>query len=805
MTREVTIRINAQDNASPVFKKIGGEATAATATIEQSNQRAARSYDDLQKRAAAVGAGLGTVIGGLALAGKAAVDHERQIDALNRVYGESSRQILDFTRALQESTNFSDEQARQAALTASTLQRSYGLATEAVEKLIERSADLAAVYGITLEDAVSRTSAAVRGEAEAAELLGITLNDNYVAAQAAARGLTGWSTSMTDAERAAFRYTLLLEQTASLQGAAADQASGARGAIIDLMHSVQDAGVAFGKWTGPMGEALSTLSSMALVLPVVAGGVGRLAGAVGGGSTLGALSLLVGSGIYAYNLNQQGSSTESATAGVLADVAGFLKKYTPGSYGDALFEDIRQQFIGIINENDFSKAARAVLLQPNESNPDILYRRLEYLFGLAPGQMTPEQVRKMIENQAKLYGYQSVGQYILETASNNANFVQDPTTGRIIPRDVYWETQYQRTKARSKDIANAATTYVGTPTTDMLARAAVPPVPNYSGSPGDSGLSAAAGFTPHFVTEAEELKKYREELQKTYGAYAGMIEGMNSAHDAQTAFAATQNILIEQQSVYSGQQSEYQGQLNALEAAYDVLQKRQAEGVQLTEEEQALLDNYPELYGRLEGGVEDAIVAQGLLAAQYAENMKRGDELNRTLENNTEATGDLVRIVEDLILSLDGIPDEVKTGILLERADESIADLINYYNWLNSIPGNVTTVVETIFVQGSGGVAGHQRGAMHGTTVAYADGGTVYGPILPAFANGGTWALVGERGPELVWLSRGDQVVNTEATRARLTDRRPGGGFVNNGVLFVTENTPDLHAAMMGSVLAGAR
>ena len=89
-----------------------------------------------------------------------------------------------------------------------------------VEILIARSADLASSLGIGLVDAVQRTSSAIRGEAESAEVLGLSLSDTVLATEAAARGLDGWRTTMTEAEKAQFRFTLFLEQSTHAQGAA---------------------------------------------------------------------------------------------------------------------------------------------------------------------------------------------------------------------------------------------------------------------------------------------------------------------------------------------------------------------------------------------------------------------------------------------------------------------------------------------------------------------------------------------------------------------------------------------------------
>jgi hypothetical protein len=85
----------------------------------------------------------------------------------------------------------------------------------------------------------------------------------------------------------------------------------------------------------------------------------------------------------------------------------------------------------------------------------------------------------------------------------------------------------------------------------------------------------------------------------------------------------------------------------------------------------------------------------------------------------------LTRTIQHMILAMDGVPAEVKTEILLERADESVGDLITYYNWLNSIPGNVVTTIETRYVVRGADGSVHYRGSGSylGGVVGYAGGG----------------------------------------------------------------------------------
>mgnify|MGYP001591454672 CR=1 FL=1 len=84
-----------------------------------------------------------------------------------------------------------------------------------------------------------------------------------------------------------------------------------------------------------------------------------------------------------------------------------------------------------------------------------------------------------------------------------------------------------------------------------------------------------------------------------------------------------------------------------------------------------------------------------------------------------------------------------------------------------------------------------------------ANGGTVY-DTLPRYLHGGTHAMVGELGPEMVWLPRGAQVTNAAATRSRAGAR--GDSFHFNAPLTVVAANPNRFGqAIREAAVEGAR
>lgn len=821
------VEFRAKDNLSGPMKGMSSEAKRAGETLKRTFNEPVQDSRRLQQSVVAIGGAMGAATLLAGRFGDAATSQARQVDALNRVYGTSSAEILKMTEAIQKNTNFSNDQARSAALITATLTNSYGLQTSSVEQLIARSADLAAVYGITLSDAVQRTSSAIRGEAESAEALGITLNDNYVATQAAARGLTGWTTTMTDAEKAAFRYTLIMEQTAKIQGTAADQADTARGKVIDFKDGLQDAGVAAGEFLGPIGEVASELGSLALIIPAATAAWGGLAGAFGGAATAagagsGAAGALTGLGaalapvlagalafapalaIIGYTaytardnieavtkqtnefadalarVNAEAVKNGTATGGTgsspgideaAGGIYGFVGNYssniefTSDSGKTYSLESVRDELAtlqGIYQDAflDIAESMNISLTNPADDDIRMLIDQILYFSQLQSAAIQDQMelnraVGLGLIETPKPFNPMAASRYYADTSGT------DYTGPGATP---YYLNGMPATS--SNQIKQPGSRYYGD----------VAPSTDYSGPYQDNtsnrtvmvDLPKASYVTPRPMADSAT---YSTDAIKAYE------DALLSASDAQSIFKSTQDGLIGAQSVYSAQQSEYSGQLNALTDGYEILQQRQADGVQLTTEEQALLNNYPGYYERLTGGVEDATVAEALLAAQYAENMAKGDEMNQKLGESAGATMGLVGIIGDLIFALEGVPTEVKTQIMLE--DLASGRIDEYYQKLNALNGySVTTYINQVVTGDEAGMAYHQ----HGGIVA-----ARHGRVL-----GNNYTLVGEDGPELLAGGRGagGMVIPASATRAKMRGQSGNGGITINGPVNVYANDP---------------
>jgi hypothetical protein len=204
---------------------------------------------------AAITAALGTIAAATVKVGQKAFDEfdrtRMSLEELRASYSETADDWVKWSGEMQRATTYSDEAFQAAASGMRTLVQSYGMGEDQVRTLIESSADLAALKGIDLAGASERLQAAMRGEAESAEFLGLTLNDTFMANMAFNGELRDTWGTLTDAEKAQYRYQEALNQMAYAQGQAQKRSKTFRGAMAQIKNVMQDAWAQVGEKVAP--------------------------------------------------------------------------------------------------------------------------------------------------------------------------------------------------------------------------------------------------------------------------------------------------------------------------------------------------------------------------------------------------------------------------------------------------------------------------------------------------------------------------------------------------------------------------
>lgn len=213
--------------------KAGEKAAAATKKTGDSAATAGDKFKSIISKAAGLTAIAGTItaiavavrdlVGAAAEAETANFNLAASALAANQEFGDGVGDLESWQKTLQEVGDqvkvFSDKELANAGSRLIDMTKRLGFTEEQMGEILRRSADVGAgKFGI--EDTIERVSAALRGEAEAAEALGLTLSETAVKQYAEAHGLV--FKELTDGEKAQARYQLLLEQTAQVEGRAAE-------------------------------------------------------------------------------------------------------------------------------------------------------------------------------------------------------------------------------------------------------------------------------------------------------------------------------------------------------------------------------------------------------------------------------------------------------------------------------------------------------------------------------------------------------------------------------------------------------
>jgi hypothetical protein len=288
-----------------------------------------------------------------------------------------------------------------------------------------------------------------------------------------------------------------------------------------------------------------------------------------------------------------------------------------------------------------------------------------------------------------------------------------------------------------------------------------------------AGMQVQAG-------DLNDLIAHNQKIKEQQGAYYALADGITTANEAQAAFKQTQDGIIDSQEPYTHQLSEYQTQLGYITDAVDLLNQRQEEGQTLTKDQQQFLDDATAAQQRLQGGTEDATLALGEQALQYAENMKIGDQLNQNMSDSTGATTALTSTINDLIAALQGIPGYVKSYIEVDstQAANNAAYIKQQLDALNGRTSYASVVIQSYYT---------------GPGVGFTTGEQKLGGIIPspreigraqhgAALTGYSW--VGEGGPELIYAPGARVLPHTASVmsnKGRAADAQPA--FINRGTM----------------------
>ena len=804
-----TTEMRIKDMLTPGLKQIGQAARDAAQTVTQSFDRANESQRRFNMDRAALVGGLRELQGiasdfARSAADEAAGQERLQVAIQNtgRSYDQISGKINDLIKRGTE-LSFADDQVVEALTRLTTTTGS----SEAAMADLGLAMDLARARHIDLATAADIVGKVATGNTGILARYGIAVQEGATANEA----------------------LLAIQQRVAGQSEA--YASTVEGNVARISNAVAD----FGENLFGQNEQLQTFLSL---MPGVNAAYSALAGVVAGLGGFGAiaefsgpLALIAGGGLLAYGYSQDSmgnTATNKAVNEFFLNASKLFNYALPGSPFDT------NKYTNQMALNDIGDALIAIF--GGGSNADAVRRANLALGNPAFADKSGTNVFNFDENELKKYIQQeaakagvTVGEYLLTAAKGAPGLVYDPVSQTYKTPGEYASAQQFRYFNNGGNLTSGATTmgygslaamgpqptpryygditqtaYTGPYQPNTVSGTGATVRRTYVGDPGyqqagvpftGAGGDSATGGGMQVGIGAADITRI---IQQERDAYYGLATAQQAATQGLSEFKAVQDSLIAHENVYGQQIGEYNSQLDAQTAAYDILKQRQEDGVALTKEQINFLGKYDEATARGTAGVEDATVAQGMLAQQYLLNMEKGDQLNQSIQDQTGSVGDLVTVIEDLILSLYGVPEEVRTRIELDRAAEAGAELQTILDILNAIDGRTVNFV--INASGNGVALGNPNGPSIDPGEGYAIGG-----MIPAAAHGRMlgrgYTLVGEGGPELLVGGRGGMVVPASATRAM---RRTNADVMNIGTVNVYTNDPRQFGSALREQAIGA-
>lgn len=191
-------------------------------------------------KAVAAGLAAGAVVDFGRASIQAAADADDAMDAITASFGGAGQSIIDFSKTTAERMGMSSDQYQMMAAETGNLLQSVGLsADDAAARTItmsKRAADMGAIWGTSTAEAMEAIDKAMMGQTKGLQKFNVKISTAEVEARAMAKGYVDAAGKVTDAGKAIAAQELILEKTANVQGAYAENSKDL-GSQQDIMRA----------------------------------------------------------------------------------------------------------------------------------------------------------------------------------------------------------------------------------------------------------------------------------------------------------------------------------------------------------------------------------------------------------------------------------------------------------------------------------------------------------------------------------------------------------------------------------------
>jgi phage-related protein len=262
MAKTATLAVRIIGDSTGATKAIA-EVEGSVAGLEASTASSGR------KMAGVWGAVTAAIVG----SAKAASDLEQAAGAVEQIFGEMAPQVMDWAEGMAE-YGLSTAQAAQAAAVLGAQLTNLGIPLETSAQLtadlIALGADMAAVFGGTVPQAVGALGAALRGEFDTLERYGISLTAATVEAEAMRLASEGLAFASEQQAKAVATLSLIQQQSTEIVGAAAEESDTLAASMGQLRAQVTNLAaeiggvlnVVLGPLIGLLGDVIGRVSNL---------------------------------------------------------------------------------------------------------------------------------------------------------------------------------------------------------------------------------------------------------------------------------------------------------------------------------------------------------------------------------------------------------------------------------------------------------------------------------------------------------------------------------------------------------------
>jgi hypothetical protein len=167
------------------------------------------------------------------------------VNAVQKVFGSSAKQIEDWGKTNAESFGLSQRAFNEAITPLGSLLKNTGMDMGTVSArtidLTKRAADMASVFNTSVPQALEAIQAGLRGESDPLEKYGVTLSAAAVQAEALAETHKQAAKALTTTELATARVNLIMKQTSSTAGDFQQTSNGLANSQRIMAAQVEDA------------------------------------------------------------------------------------------------------------------------------------------------------------------------------------------------------------------------------------------------------------------------------------------------------------------------------------------------------------------------------------------------------------------------------------------------------------------------------------------------------------------------------------------------------------------------------------